>query len=190
MNELVEELTNHYLIKHRKTTPYHPKANGLTECANGIIGKILNKMVVAHKTDWDDKLFSAVYSYNLAYKTTTGHSPYYLVFGQHSLVPVEFEVPTLRVSVEERMTPDQSSVERAYQLEELEEAREDASGQVQRRQAQVKKHHDKKLKKPAHLHVGDLVLLYDSRYAHFPGKLHTRWLGPYVLRQVYENGSV
>jgi transposase InsO family protein len=190
LNEMIEELTNHYLIKHRKTTPYHPKANGLTERANGIIGKILNKTVAAHKTDWDNKLYSAVYSYNLAFKTTTGHSPYYLVFGQYSLVPVEFEVPTLRVSLEERMEADQSLMERAYQLEELEELREDASKQVRRKQAKIKKQHDKRLRKTTFLLAGQLVLLYDSRYAHFPGKLHTRWLGPYVVHQVFQNGSI
>jgi hypothetical protein len=55
-------LTTKYLIKHRKTTPYNPKANGLTERANGIVGKILNKMVSAYKTDWDRKLPSAVHA--------------------------------------------------------------------------------------------------------------------------------
>jgi hypothetical protein len=25
---------------------------------------------------------------------------------------------------------------------------------------------------------------------HFPGKLHTRWLGPYVVHSLFPNGSV
>ena len=189
LNEVIEELTNSYLIKHRKTTPYHPKCNGLTERANGIMGKILNKTVNEHKTDWDLKLYSAVYSYNITFKTTTGYSPYYLVFGQHAVVPVEFEVPTLRVTVEERMSEDKSLMERAYRLEELEEARNEASKYLTHRQALTKKYHDKGLKK-AVLNDGDLVLLYDSRFAHFPGKLHTRWLGPYIVHKVFPNGSV
>jgi hypothetical protein len=53
LNDVIMDLTTKYLIKHRKTTLYNPKANGLTERANGIVGKILNKMVSAHKTDWD-----------------------------------------------------------------------------------------------------------------------------------------
>jgi len=43
LNATIKELTDRYWVKHRKTTPYHPKANGLTERANGIIGKILNR---------------------------------------------------------------------------------------------------------------------------------------------------
>ena len=53
LNDVVSDITSRYLIKHRKTTPYNPKANGLTERESGIVGNILNKMVSAHKTDWD-----------------------------------------------------------------------------------------------------------------------------------------
>ena len=53
LNDVIYNITTRYLIKHWKTTPYNPKANGLTERANGIVGKILYKMVFAHKTDWD-----------------------------------------------------------------------------------------------------------------------------------------
>jgi len=34
------------------------------------------------------------------------------------------------------------------------------------------------------------VLLYDNRFNKFPGKLHTRWLGPYKVVNVWENGSL
>ena len=75
LNDVIYNITTRYLIKHRKTTSYNPKANGLTERANGIVGKSLNKMVSAHKTDWDLKLPSAVHAYNTSKKVTTGRSP-------------------------------------------------------------------------------------------------------------------
>ena len=81
LNDVVFDITSRYSIKHRKTTPYNPKANGLTERANGIVGNILNKMVSAHKTDWDLKLPSAIHAYNTSEKKTTGKSPFFLVFG-------------------------------------------------------------------------------------------------------------
>ena len=81
LNDVIYNITTRYLIKQRKTTPYNPKANGLTKCANGIVGKILNKMVSAHKTDWDLKLPLAIHAYNTSKKVTTGKSPYFLVFG-------------------------------------------------------------------------------------------------------------
>ena len=89
LNDVNLNITSRYSIKHRKTTPYNPKANGLTERANGIVGKILNKMVSAHKTDWDRKLPSAVHAYNTSKKWTTCKSPFFLVFGQGATHGVE-----------------------------------------------------------------------------------------------------
>ena len=68
LNDVIMNITSQYLIKHWKTTPYNPKANRLTERANGIVGKILNKKVSAYKTDWDRKLPSAVHTYNTSEK--------------------------------------------------------------------------------------------------------------------------
>ena len=81
LNDVVSDITSRYLIKHWKTTPYNPKANGLTERANGIVGNILNKMVSAHKTNWDLKLPSTIHAYNTSEKKTTSKSPFFLVFG-------------------------------------------------------------------------------------------------------------
>ena len=37
---------------------------------------------------------------------------------------------------------------------------------------------------------GDQVLLYDSKLHLFPGKLKSRWTGPFIVHQAYPNGSV
>ena len=43
LNDIIEQLTNKFLIKRWKTTPYHPWANGQTEKTNGIVNwKISN----------------------------------------------------------------------------------------------------------------------------------------------------
>ena len=44
--------------------------------------------------------------------------------------------------------------------------------------------------KPVKLKEGDWVLVYDSRHKKFKGKLHTRWLGPFKVKTIYENGSL
>ena len=77
--------------------PYNPKANGLTQRANEIVGKILNKMVSSHKMDWDLKLPSAIHAYNTLEKITTSKNPYFLVFGQTAVHGIEMEVETYRI---------------------------------------------------------------------------------------------
>ena len=37
---------------------------------------------------------------------------------------------------------------------------------------------------------GDQVLLYDSKFHLFPGKLKSRWTGPFIVHQSYPNGLV
>ena len=34
------------------------------------------------------------------------------------------------------------------------------------------------------------MLLYDSRFKNFKAKFHTRWMGPYEVVKVFENGAV
>ena len=41
-----------------------------------------------------------------------------------------------------------------------------------------------------HFPKGDKVLLYDSKLHIFPGKLKSRWIGPFTIHQVYPNGEV
>ena len=36
----------------------------------------------------------------------------------------------------------------------------------------------------------DLALLYNSRVKGKPKKLHTEWMGPYVVEEIHANGSI
>ena len=55
--------------------------------------------------------------------------------------------------------------------------------------AREKVWHDRHIKSKI-FQIGDLVLLYDSTFVKFPGKLKTHWLGPYKIQQVIEGGAV
>ena len=40
------------------------------------------------------------------------------------------------------------------------------------------------------LHIGQKVLLYNTRLHLFPGKLKSRWKGPYIIKEVHLHGAV
>jgi hypothetical protein len=190
LNNVIVDLTTKYLIKHQKTTPYNPKANGLTERANGIVGKILNKMVSPHRTDWDRKLPSAVHAYNTTEKSTTGQSPYFLVFGQTAIHGIELEVETFRVLAARNGDRMEGILLRLISIENLEETRVSALKRTAQVQMKRKDDYDWKIPTDHRIREQGLVLLYDNRHKEFPGKLHTRWRGPYRICQIFPNGSL
>ena len=49
--------------------------------------------------------------------------------------------------------------------------------------------HDRNIKNK-NLAVGDLALLYNSWVKGKPKKLHTEWMGPYIVEEINTNGSV
>jgi hypothetical protein len=57
-------------------------------------------------------------------------------------------------------------------------------------QIRRKEDYDRKIPTDHGIWEQGLVLLYDNRHKEFPGKLYTRWMGPYGVCQIFPNGSV
>ena len=189
LNKTIAELTTRFLIKHRKTSPYHPRANGQTKKTNGILCGILTKTIAGSLTDWDDKLWAALWAYRTAYKVTTQFTPFHLVYGQEAILPIEFEIPSLQVAIDHRLGETESLQTRLIELEALDEHRRTAYLNNYAIQVRQKSYYDSKIKEKTFI-IGDLVLLYDSRFFKFPGKLQTHWLGPYEVIDINPNGSI
>lgn len=96
-NKIVATLEN-YHIQHKITSPYHPQANGQVESTNKVIEAILTKTIMSHKHDWATRLPEALWAYKTTWRSTTGYSPYQLVFGKEPIFPIEFEIQTLRTA--------------------------------------------------------------------------------------------
>ena len=119
LNKTIEELTTWFLIKHRKTSPYYPRANGRIEKTNGILCSILTKTIAGSLTDWDDKFWAALWAYRTAYKVTTQFIPYQLVYGEEAILSIEFEIPSLRIAIDNRLGEANSLQTRLTKLEAL-----------------------------------------------------------------------
>jgi transposase InsO family protein len=188
LNDIISTLTTTYLIKHRKSSPYHPRANGQTEKTNGILCKIITKTVQASNIDWDARVYDALWAYRCAFKVSTKYTPFQLVYGQEAILPIELEIPTLRIAIEERLDDEASLQNRLSMLEQLDETRAQAYLNNEAIQRHRKTYYDSKLT-PKVINDNDLVLLYDSRFQKFPGKFRMRWFGPYKVLKAYPNGS-
>ena len=76
-----------------------------------------------NKSDWDEKLDSALWSFRTAFKVTTGMTPFRLIYGLEVVVPMEYVVQSLRVSSQDKMSPELSVKHRKRYLMQLEEDR-------------------------------------------------------------------
>ena len=55
-SKLMKELTTKYGIRHCKSSPYHPLANGQVKSPNKVLESILTKTIHLHHKDWADRL--------------------------------------------------------------------------------------------------------------------------------------
>jgi hypothetical protein len=73
--------------------------NGAVEAANKNEKKIIQKMVVTYK-DWHEMFSFAPRAYCTVVRTSIGATSYTLVYGMETMMPLEVEIPLLRVLIE------------------------------------------------------------------------------------------
>ena len=91
-----------YNNEHHKSSPYRAQTNGAIEVANKNIRNIIAKMVVKYK-DWTKKLLFALWGYRTSIRASTRATPYSSVYGSEVVLPIEMEIQSLKVLVENKV---------------------------------------------------------------------------------------
>ncbi|RVX07061.1 Gag-Pol polyprotein [Vitis vinifera] len=185
----VDTLVQRYSIRHHRSSAYRPQTNGAVEAANKNIKRILRRMVETSR-DWSEKLPFALWAYRTSFRTSTGATPYSLAYGMEAMLPVEIEMGSLRVALEQQIPEADWAQAQFDQLNLLDERRLRAADHVRAYQRKMARAFKKRVK-PRPLHVGDLVLKVIRGLIRDPrGKVRPNWSGPYFIRELTLEGAV
>ncbi|CAM8917230.1 unnamed protein product [Rhodiola kirilowii] len=188
-NRMMAATLKHYHVHHRISTAYHPQTNGQAEISNREIKGILEKMVNPNRKDFSQRLDEALWAYRTAYKTPISTSPFLLVYGKACHLPVELEHKAYWALKKCNPYLQAAGLDRRLQLCELEELRLEAYESQSDYKARTKLYHEKFILRRT-LEVGQQVLLFSSRLRLMPGKLRSRWTGPYTIMRIFNHGAL
>ncbi|XP_015940114.1 uncharacterized protein LOC107465654 [Arachis duranensis] len=116
-------------------------------------------------------------------------SPYQLVYGKACHLPLEQEQKALWALKLLNFDSKDAGERRLLQLQELEEFRFQAYQNAKIYKENAKERHDIKLA-PRSFKEGQRVFLYKSKLKLFPGKLKSRWSGPFLVTKVSPYGHI
>lgn len=180
LSQVLEDVFRLSSTVHKVTSAYHPQTNGLTERLNHTLADMVSMYVADHHTNWDIILPYVTYAYNTARQSTTGYSPYYLLYAREPFTPLDTILP---------YTPDTLVQPSAAEIT----SRAEDARQLARMHTQESQQHQKLRYDACHLpttyNIGDEVLLWTPLRA--PGKsqkLLKQFVGPFrVVRQLSFN---
>ncbi|XP_025680553.2 uncharacterized protein [Arachis hypogaea] len=185
-NKLGSFLKN-FDIKYHFSSVEHPQTNGQAEAANRVVLQAIKKKLNDAKGEWAELIPEILWGYNTTIQTTTGETPFKLVYGSEALIPIEVGIPTLRT---ELYNEQHNSHARNAELDLAEEARELAAIRQRAIKQITEKKHNKRVS-PRTFTEGDLVLrrTEEARRPPAHGKLAANWEGPFRVIKVLGMGA-
>ncbi|CAJ2636298.1 unnamed protein product [Trifolium pratense] len=170
--------------KQHFTSVEHPQTNGQAEAANRVILRGLRRRLDQNKKKWVEELDNVLWAYRTTPHSTTGETPFRMVYGTEAVIPVEIGEPSRRT--EQPLDEEQNDEALREELDLVEEIRTGASLKEATLKQKIAARHDTKVIK-REFEVGSLVLRRNAD-SH-DGKLAPNWEGPYRVIDKTENGA-
>ena len=92
------DFTLNFGIKFKYSANYYPQGNGLAESTNKNLINIIKKIVAQHQRSWHINFPLSLRVDRVTPKATINNSPFFLVYGQDSILPTHIFLPSLQLS--------------------------------------------------------------------------------------------
>jgi hypothetical protein len=184
------QFLNKFGVNHFTSSTYYPQGNGKVDSKNKNLIKILKKIINENPHRWHTLIVYSLWADQTTTKTSIGHTPFQLLYGQEAIIPIKLELNSLRLALQDKELNSTSIPQIINALLSLEEQRRHALENLKKRQRFVKRYFDKKSKSTS-FEADEKVLLWDSAHADRGkhSKFQIFWLGPYKITYVIGNNS-
>ena len=168
-SDMFKELNRLSGIKPSTTTPYHPMGNGKTERFNRTLCNMLKAIPEEEKKRWSTHLSKLCFAYNSTVCKITGYSPFFLMFGRESRLPIDCLLPIEGPELKNKSHAEfvkmwRKSMKEAFQL---------ANRHADKSAEYNKRKYDARIREVA-IAVGDKVLVKNFEKGG-TGKLRSFW---------------
>jgi hypothetical protein len=85
-------------IKHHFASVAYPQGNGQAKAANKVIVEGLRKRCRMSGCNWVENLYQVLWAHRTTSHSSTGETPFKLVYGTDAVIPVEIGNPTWRIT--------------------------------------------------------------------------------------------
>ena len=167
------EICEQLQLQRRLSTAFHPQTDGQTERQNQTLEQYLRVFCSECAETWGEMLSTAEFAFNNSVHSSTGHSPFFVVWGHHPNFPNAPEDRSLRGEVPAA----------AERMRNRREAKEVLEKNLAKAQEYQKRYYNKK-HTPQAYRRGDLVLLSakNLQFAKPAGKLSPKFIGPFRIQ--------
>jgi transposase InsO family protein len=173
-------------IKLKYASVAHPKSNGQVEKANGLVcGGLKKRLLRPLKRAagaWVEELPSVLWSLRTTPNSSTGYTPFFLLFGAEAVLPTDVRYSAPRVAAYVEEDADKALAD-AQDL--LDEARDVALVRSAVYQQSLRNYHSRRVRGRS-FEPGDLVLRLKQTST---SKLEPPWEGPYLVHEVIPGGA-
>ncbi|XP_050908378.1 uncharacterized protein LOC127122002 [Lathyrus oleraceus] len=148
---------------------------------------IPSKIIIDNASNLNSNMMKEFYKTSV--RTSTRATPYSLVYGMEAVLPIEVEIPSLRVIMESYLDEAKWVQSRYNQLNLIEEKHLTDACHGQLYQRRLKRAFDKKVL-PREYRSGELMLKWYSAIHSDPrGKWTPNYEGPFVIKKAFSGGA-